>query len=293
MILMKTDERPFGHGKQKWVTTEWLENHLDDDMIILDTQPNVHDYFMDHIPDAVYLNQSTLRAPKNRIPAQILEPEQVASLLQRVGITKDKPVLTYTAKGGFKGWGDGLEQCMMAYTLLRMGHENVLMLDGGLDKWMDEGRETSQEFPELSSSNFEPNLQRSMWIELEEFKEVKDNNDTIVLDARPPRFYTGETGPWIRDGHIPGAINLPWANLMQDNKAHLKSVEEIRSMAEDAGATEDKLIICSCGTGREATNEYTIFKHLLNYPRVRLYEGSFTEWSAYPEHEVITGKQPR
>lgn len=291
---MKTDDEAYGFGNLKWVSTEWLAEHLDDDnLMILDTQPNVHDYFMAHIPGARYLNESTLRAPKEGMPAKILEPHQVGSLFSRVGITKDKVVVVYTANGGFKGWGDGLEQCMMAYTLLRMGHTNVRLLDGGMDKWMAEDRDTSQEFPPFESSDFEPMLQRDMYLNLTEFKEVKDKEDTILLDARPMKFYSGETGPWIRNGHIPGAVNFPWANLMQDNKAQLKPVDEIKRMAEDAGATEDKLIICSCGTGREATNEYTIFKHLLNYPKVKLYEGSFTEWSSYPEHEVVKGKQPR
>jgi len=291
---MKTDDEAYGFGNLKWVSTEWLAEHLDDDnLMILDTQPNVHDYFMAHILGARYLNESTLRAPKEGMPAKILEPHQVGSLFSRVSITKDKVVVVYTAKGGFKGWGDGLEQCMMAYTLLRMGHTNVRLLDGGMDKWMAEDRDTSQEFPPFESSDFEPMLQRDMYLDLTEFKEVKDKEDTILLDARPMKFYSGETGPWIRNGHIPGAVNFPWANLMQDNKAQLKPVDEIKRMAKDAGATEDKLIICSCGTGREATNEYTIFKYLFNYPKVKLYEGSFTEWSSYPEHEVVKGKQPR
>ena len=77
-----------------------------------------------------------------------------------------------------------------------------------------------------------------------------------------------------------------------DNSTELKPVEEIRKLAEDVGATKDKLVICSCGTGREATNEYTIFKHLLGYPKVRIYEGSFTEWSMDPKREVASSSQP-
>jgi len=293
LSFMKTDKEPFGFGRLRWVSTEWLENHLEDDSVFLDTQPNVHDYLMAHIPGARYLCESTLSAPVRGVPAQILPPEHVGRLFGGEGIDNDTPVAVYTAKGGFKGWGDGLEQYMVAYTLLRMGHREVYLLDGGMDKWMEEGRRTSQEFPRVRSADFRPEVQERMFLELGEFMEIKDEEGTILLDARPARFYTGEAGPWIRNGHIPGAFNLPWADLMQENKAHLKPVEEIRRMAEGVGATKDKLVVCSCGTGREATNEYTIFKHLLGYPKVRLYEGSLTEWSAHPELEVVKGINPR
>lgn len=291
---MKRDDRPFGFGKLKWVSTSWLVDHLGDELTILDVQPDVHDYFMGHIQGAVYLADKTLRAPLRGLPAQILTPEIISGIFSRVGIANTKAVVVYTAKGGFRGWGGGLDQCMMAYTLLRMSHEEVYVLDGGLDKWMAEGKETSQKFPEVTPTKFQAKVQKEMFLELEEFKKIKDDPDTILLDARPPKMYIGEAGPWIRSGHIPGAVNLPWADLMEpDNKTLLKPVDEIRELAEKVGATRDKLVICSCGTGREATNEYTIFKHLLGYPRVRLYEGSFTEWSAHPELEVVKGPNPR
>lgn len=289
---MKTDKEPYGYGKLKWVSTEYLENNLNK-YIILDTQPNAHDYFMAHLPNARFLNESTMRAPKKGLPAQYNDPEVVAKLFNRAGLDNITPVLVYTAKGGFKKWGDGLEQCMMAYSLLRMGHNEVYMLDGGMDKWMSENRETSQKFYEYEDGKFKSEVQKDHFISMAEVKKALESDDTILLDARPGKFYTGSEGPWIRNGHIPGAINLPWASLMMDdNKAHLKPVDEIKSKAESVGATKEKLVICSCGTGREATNEFTIFKHLLNYPKVRLYEGSFTEWSSYPENKVVTGPNP-
>jgi len=290
---MKTEKEPFGFGKLKWVSTEYLENNLGK-YIILDTQPNAHDYFMAHLPNARYLNESTLRAPIEGLPAQYITPKMAASLFNRAGLDNTKPVVVYTAKGGFKKWGDGLEQCMMAYSLLRMGHEEVYLLDGGMDKWMSEGRETSQEFPKYKEGGFKPKLREDFYINMAEVKESLGKDDTALLDARPGDVYRGEKGPWIRNGHIPGAVNLPWASLMaDDNKAHLKPVEDIKEKAEKAGATKDKMVICSCGTGREATNEFTIFKYLFDYPRVKLYEGSFTEWSSYPENEIATGPNPR
>ena len=80
---------------------------------------------------------------------------------------------------------------------------------------------------------------------------------------------------------------------MDPNNTRLyKPVDEVRRLAEAVGATKDKIVICSCGTGREATLEFLTFKWLLDYPSVHIYEGAFTEWSAYPENPVVTGKNP-
>lgn len=287
------DQELFGEGRLQYVSTDWLFRHLDDDNTILDVQPDIHDYIKAHVPGSVYLAEKTLRAPSKGLPGHILPAEILGKLFGRVGLENGTPAVVYTGKGGFRGWGDGLDQCMMAYTLLRANHSKVYMLDGGFDKWVDEGRIVTQEFPDISDEKFKASVEEEMFVDLDEVKERKDDDDAILLDARPKDFYTGVGGPWIRNGHIPGAVNLPWAGLMDpENKTLLRPRGEILEKAEEAGATQDKLVICSCGTGREATNEYAIFKHLLSYPKVKLYEGSFTEWSSHRDLEVRKGDTP-
>ncbi|MBM4429165.1 MAG: sulfurtransferase [Chloroflexi bacterium] len=287
------DKGIFGSGAVQWVSTEWLQEHyVDQDLRILDCQPDIHDYKV-HIPGAVYLSEKTLRVPLQGTPGHWIPTGAAALLFRRLGLRADTPVVVYTGKGLVKGWGDGLEQTMMAYSLVRFGHGQVYVLDGGLDKWLKEGRPTSQVFPKVQESDFQVVVRTDMFVDFEEFKRIKDDPGVILFDARPPNVYQGE-GPWIRNGHIPGAVNLPWKGQMDaDNPALLKPLAEIRTLVKAKGATSDKLIICSCGTGREATNEYLLFKHLLGYPRVRLYEGSFTEWSSHPENPVVTGPNPR
>ena len=108
---------------------------------------------------------------------------------------------------------------------------------------------------------------------------MKDRPDVILLDARPSPVYEGQ-GPWIKPGHIPGAVSLPWKSLMDDkNKKLLKPDDQIKAILAEKKITPDKNIICSCGTGREATNEFCLFKFYLKYPKVKIYEGSFTEWT--------------
>lgn len=287
---MNDVETPLGSGGLKWVSTHWLEQHLGDNLTILDVQPDVHDYILTHIPGAVYLAEKTLRAPLNGTPERILPEDIVGSLFGRVGIDKRKPVVVYTAKGGYRGWGDGLEQTMMAYTLRRMGHLNVYLLDGGLDKWTKEAKKTSQIFPRVKATGFQSTVDASMFVDLDEFVRLKNRSGSIVLDARPSNLYSGEAGPWIRNGHIPNAFNLSWPSLMDsDNRTLLKPLEEIEKIVASAGASRDKQVFVYCGTGREATDEFLILKHLLGFSRIRLYEGSFTEWSSHPELEVVKG----
>jgi thiosulfate/3-mercaptopyruvate sulfurtransferase len=286
-------EYPHGEGIVKWVDTTWLNDHADDDaLMILDAQPNVHDYIKAHIPGAVYMNEGLLRVPLEGLPAQYVPEEAIEANFRRVGLEPDRPVVVYTGKGLFKGWGDGLEQTMMAYTLARFGHHNVYVLDGGLEAWMADQGAISQVFPSVQASRFGVTVREDYFVPYDTFRTIKDRPNTILLDARPADVYQGQ-GPWIKPGHIPGAINVPWKSFMDDdNPRLLKSDDEIQGVLNEHGITPEKTVICSCGTGREATNEFLLFKWYLGYPKVKIYEGSFTEWTAHAENSTVTGPEP-
>jgi len=285
---------PYGTGTVKWVSTDWLYEKLNkQEMMILDIQPNIHDYIEEHIPGAMYVNEGLLRTYIKGIPSRYVPKETIQPVLRLAGLKLGVPTVVYTGTGAAKGWGDGLEQTMMAYSLARFGHDSVYVLDGGLDKWKGEKKPLSKEFPMAQVSDFTVRVQSDFYIEYEEFKQIKDRKDVMVLDARPAAAYEGQAY-WIKPGHVPGAINVPWASLMTDkNKSLLKSDEEISAILNANGVGPDKTIICTCGTGREATNEFILFKWYYNYPNVKIYEGSFTEWTAYPENPTVTGKSPR
>ena len=279
-----TKEYPHGDGVVKWVDTQWLMDHAtDEDLMILDAQPNVHDYIKAHIPGAIYMNEGLLRVPKNGLPAQYVPETVIEPLFRRVGLEADRPVVVYTGKGLFSEWGNGLEQTMMAYTLARFGHKNVYVLDGGFEQWMQDEGPISQVFPEVTESNFGVEVQREYFVAYDAFRTLKDRENVILLDARPANVYEGQ-GPWIKPGHIPGAINVPWKVFMTDeNPRKLRPDDEIQAILDEHEITPDKTVICSCGTGREATNEFLLFKWYLGFPKVKIYEGSFTEWSSYPK----------
>lgn len=94
---------PSGEGEGKWVSTDWLEEHLEDDLMILDTQPDIHDYITEHIPGAVYFNQKLLRIPYKGRPGVYVDDEVIQRLFRRIGLKKDLSVVVYTGVGDFRG----------------------------------------------------------------------------------------------------------------------------------------------------------------------------------------------
>jgi thiosulfate/3-mercaptopyruvate sulfurtransferase len=209
------------------------------------------------------MNEGLLRVSLTGRPGAYVPVASVEAVSRRVGLKSDRPVVVYTGTGPFKGWGDGLGQTMMAYTLVRFGHDNVYVLDGGIDKWKAEGKPLTKEFPGTGESDFSVRVRRELFLEYEEFKGTTDDEAVILLDARPPDLYQGQ-GPWIKPGHIPGAVNLPWKSLMaENNPSLLKPDDQIQTILEKHRIGPEKTIICSCGTGREATNEFILFKWYL------------------------------
>lgn len=294
---MKSYPYPPGDGKVKWVSTDWLAQHINDDnLLILDVQPNVHDYIMGHLPNAIYLNEGLMRSAWDRLPAMFVPPEAIQPVLCRIGLDPNKPVVIYSGAGRYSkctaGLGDGLEQTMMAYSLIRFGHKNVRILDGGIEKWKEEGRELTKVFPKWEPSDFKVQVQKEFFVEYDEFKEMLGLKDVILFDARPFESYK-EGGLWIKNGHIPGANSLPWRSLMtKDNARLMKSDEELQSIVGQFNISPDKTLLIYCGTGREATNEFLFFRFYLGHEKVRIYEGSFTEWSSHPENSTVTGEKP-
>jgi thiosulfate/3-mercaptopyruvate sulfurtransferase len=291
---------PFGKddGAVKWVSTEWLAGHPDDrNLMIIDCQPNIHEFIQDHIPGALYAHENLFRIHEGSNPVRWIPANAAGILFGTLGLEPDRPVVVYSSSGPLTTCasfiGDGLEQTMVAYTLARFGHRNVYLLDGGLEKWKEENRPVTRKSSRAQPSSFPVNLRQDYFIDYPGFLRLKDQPGVVLLDARPPAFYEGQ-GPWIRPGHIPGAVSLPWKTLMDDtNRKLMKPDDRIQALVTAAGATPEKTIICSCGTGREATNEFLLFRYYLGYRNVLLYEGGFTEWTSFEDNPVVTGKNPR
>lgn len=268
----------------QWVSCEWLEGHIGrDQLTVVDAQPSIHDYVQEHIPGAVYLSEGILRVSRGGIPSHFSPPEAMEANLRQLGVRAEVPVVVYTGTGAISKRGDGIEQAHVAYALARFGLDRVYILDGGLDRWREEGRQLSKAFPRVAASALTVAVRRHYFLELEEVRALLGQPDTLLIDSRPPEIYNGQAH-WALPGHIPGSINLAWtAFLDADNPRLLRSRDEIREIAQRHHITPDRAIVCYCGTGRKAITQFLILKWCLGYPDVKVYEGSFTEWSAvYP-----------
>jgi thiosulfate/3-mercaptopyruvate sulfurtransferase len=265
------------------VTPQWLEEHAaDKDLRILDVRLNVYDYFAGHVPNAVHLADAALRFPFEGYPTQYGETFMTGMIFARSGIKKTDKVVLYSD-------GDGvLGATMIAYLLERVGQTNILFVDGG---WRDykAAYKTAQEYPVYKPAGYDVLDNRGVRANLDEVK-AAIGKDVKFIDARPADVFRGETKIWARNGHIPGAFNIPWKLLVEENNTHkFKSIEDMRKVYLDRGIKETDDIIVYCGTSREASLEYMVLKHILKFPKVRLYEGSWTEYSNHPELNIETG----
>jgi uncharacterized protein (TIGR01244 family) len=188
---------------------------------------------------------------------------------------------------------DPLAATMTAYALLKAGHPRVLLLDGGFEAWRGTF-EVSQEyavFAEVPWGAASPDA--SPAASLDDVRRVVDTDEGVLVDARPAKLYRGEGRGWRRNGHIPLALNVDWKLLVRaDNEALFKTRGQIEGVLKDAGLDPKSRTIIYCGTGREATLLYLYVRGVLKWPRVTLYEGSWTEWSANSDLPVAIGEEP-
>lgn len=219
---------PCGGEPVRLVSTDWLADRPSDEgLMILDVQPNIHDYVLEHIPGAIYLHEGLFRTYKKNQPARFVPSEAIRPILSGAGLKPDQTVVVYTGVGGYKGWGDGLEQTMVAYSLCRYGHNDVCVLDGGLDKWKTEGKPVAKDYPEVDPSDFPVEVRSEYYIDYEEFKRIKDRDDVIVLHARPP-MYMRDRGPGGSRGISRGPSTCP-GSLSWTAITSLSSREKTRS----------------------------------------------------------------
>jgi thiosulfate/3-mercaptopyruvate sulfurtransferase len=268
----------------KLVSTEWLEKNLSkENLRIIDVRGSIQDYWQGHIPGAVYFSPEAMRLADNGVPVKLMPPEALAIMLGKMGVNEKTMVIAYAEQGDFKA-------PYLIWALDYLGHGSAAILEGGFGKWKKEGRPVTQDYPKITPVRYAlpSKLDQEVRATLEEVKKVVSQGDAVLLDVRPAQMYTGEKGFWKRNGHIKGAINHFWGEDLKDDGTW-KSEEDLKAAYEKLGATPDKTIIVSCGQGQMSAHSYFTLKHVLGYPKVKNYDGSFNEWSNIDALPVDTG----
>jgi len=247
--------------------------------LVLDTRGGYKDYFRGHLPTAHHINFDTLRGTDKGVPVQYLPADLTRALLARAGADNDRPHVLY-AEGGPLPNDEILSATMVAFVLEKYGIKNIRIVDGGLSACRKVFSLT-QEYPATPQGKLTEAGQPEIAVDVEAVMKLKDQPDVLLIDARPKNEYLGDDEVWLRKGHIPGAISFHWARLMAvDNTHQFKPVVEAKKELEASGITPDKDILIYCGTSREGSLLRFCLKHVLGYPKVRLYEGSWKEYAA-------------
>lgn len=262
------------------VSTDWVEEHKDDtdNVRLIESNEDVLLYSTGHIPNAVHIDWvADLNDPIRR---DYLSAEQFEDLMERNGISNDTTVIFYGDKNNW--WA------AYAYWVFKLfGHENAKLMNGGRQKWVEEGREVTKDVPQFERGSYTAKQRADYKIRAfrDDVLEHLNQNQPLV-DVRSPQEFRGELlhmpgSPQegaLRGGHIRGARNVPWSRAVNEDGT-FKSLEELREIYEvEQGLSPDQNVIAYCRIGERSSHTWFVLTNLLGYPSVRNYDGSWTEW---------------
>jgi thiosulfate/3-mercaptopyruvate sulfurtransferase len=260
------------------VDTEWVAAHLNDpDVRLIESDEDPLLYPMGHIPGAVQVDWfSTLQHPLRR---DFLTKDQFELVCAKLGITNETTIVFYGDKSNWFA-------CYALWLFQYYGHNNVRIMNGGRAKWELEKRPLVKAVPSYPATRYqasEPDQSiRAFRDEVFRHSEAR----RPLVDVRSPKEFTGELLHMpnypqegaTRGGHIPGAVSIPWSQAVNEADSTFKSAEELRTLYEGKGIQSNEEVIAYCRIGERSSLTWFVLKYLLGYPRVRNYDGSWTEW---------------
>jgi thiosulfate/3-mercaptopyruvate sulfurtransferase len=284
--------REYAHP-ERVVTTSWLADHLGDDgLVVVESDEDVLLYDTGHIPGAIKVDWHT--ELNDQVTRDYLDAEGFAELCRAKGIGREDTIVFYG--DNFNWWA---AYALWVFSLF--GHPDVRLLNGGRQKWIAEGRELVREVPSRAPSEY-PVTRRDDDL-IRAFRDQIHSHIAAgkpLVDVRSPGEYTGELLHMpdypqegaLRGGHIPGALSKPWKQAANDD-ATFKTVGELRRIyADELGLRASDDIIAYCRIGERSSHTWFVLTHLLGYPMVRNYDGSWTEWGNLVRAPIAKGAEP-
>lgn len=253
-----------------------LEACLDDDRIIVIDLCRDDIYSQYHLPGAIHVAPQEIIAGTQPAVGKLPAPAKLESLLSRIGYSPDKHYVVYDDEGG--GWAG-----RFIWTLDVIGHKGSSYLDGGLIAWAAEGRPMTAAVPVIEPVDVSVQIDRSVIVSKEDILAHLDDPDTVIWDARSPEEHAGVKVVAARGGHIPGAINLDWLELM-DRERNLRLREDLAEYVGRRGFNAEQHIITHCQTHHRSGLTYLAGK-ILGFD-IRAYDGSWSEWGNDPSTPV-------
>ena len=275
------------------VSTAWLESHLKDpDLRVLDGSWHLPSEGRDaraefdelHVPGARFFDIDDVSDSRSDLPHMAPETEKFLSRVRRLGTGDGHQVVVYDTRGVFSA-------ARVWWTFRLMGHRDVAVLDGGLPKWVAEGRPVTGDATPIKDRHMFARRQNQMLADVTEVARALKLGDRQVVDARPAARFRGEAPEpreGLRSGHMPGARNLPFTDVLNPDGT-MKDAAGLRAAFEGAGVDPGRPVITTCGSGVTAAVLSLALARLGNED-VALYDGSWAEWGMESDLRVATGE---
>ncbi|ORX98477.1 Rhodanese-like protein [Basidiobolus meristosporus CBS 931.73] len=272
------------------VSTQWLADNKDS-VVVLDGSWHMphakrdpkQEYLNAHIQNARYFDIDAIKDLSNSLPHMLPSPEFFARSVGELGISQEDKLVVYDTAGIFSS-------PRVYWTFKAFGHDNIAILDGGLPKWLQEGRpvEAGQVDvePKVYKPKFQPQLVRNMQQVVQNIEKGADGE--LVIDARPRGRFNGvdpEPRAGLSSGHIPNSVSLPFSEVIDPEKRVMRSPQELARLFKDLGIDVNQKIITSCGSGVSAAVIYLALE-IAGAKNLALYDGSWTEYASHPENKI-------
>lgn len=257
------------------VSPDWLQTRLGDPNVrIIESSIEKATYDAAHIPGALWADHfEALLRNGDDTSGLVLTPQQFAALMSRLGIAPETTVVWYGDRhSSFATRG--------FWTMDFYAHKaGVHVLDGGRERWLSEGRPVTDAIPQVAPATYpvpaDTNAENhATW---DDVRRAIDDDRSVVLDVRARDEYDGTNLRARRGGHVPGAAHVEWTDATSGPNV-LKSPDELRAMYASQGVTADKEVIAHCQLGVRASHTWFVLKHVLGFPNVKNYDGSWAEW---------------
>lgn len=251
-------------------------------LLILDVSSS-ENYLRHHVPGAIHIEPKSLQCGAPPVPGKLPSQQQLETLFAAVGLRDDHLVIAYDDEGG--GWAGRL-----IWTLDVIGHRQYRYLNGGLTAWVNEGFPTETTVNPGTSQDLNISIHQEPIADIATVRQAIGREDCAIWDARSAAEYDGSKVVAKHGGHIPGAVNIDWLELMdRDRNLRLVDLDVLQQRLNQLGLSADKQIITHCQTHHRSGLSYLVMK-ILGYPHIKGYDGSWSEWGNRDDTPIATGQ---